>query len=164
MLYATMLLSVCLWGMTHRPSASTERNERSATLTRPVLIVPVRLKDLGTTTVQKEWEVPFLVQNRGSHRLVINQVQEECGCLDRDRGTLVVPAHGSAEVTLRIDSRFAFGPVEVIAGFTCNDPLATHFNLIVRMNVNVPESPPTSCRTGTPEVAEGTLFITRHAP
>jgi hypothetical protein len=99
------------------------------------------IRELGHTSIQKEWRVPFQIRNSGTRRLVINETDPDCGCGNRSLRTILVPSGETAELTVTLDTRFAAGPIEAIAAFTTNDPARPRFNLIVRARVDAASLP-----------------------
>jgi hypothetical protein len=108
---------------------------------RASLSLRTDIRDLGRTSIQKEWRVPFQIQNSGTRRLVINEVSRDCGCGNRSARTILVPPGEIAELTVTLDTRFAAGPIETIAAFTTSDPTRPRFNLIVRARFDAASLP-----------------------
>jgi hypothetical protein len=99
------------------------------------------IRELGHTSIQKEWRVPFQIRNSGTRRLVINEADPDCACGNRSLRTILVPSGETAELTVTLDTRFAAGPSEAVATFTTNDPARPRFNLIVRARVDAASLP-----------------------
>ena len=137
-----LLASVVLWlpllagGVYFFPRASC--GAPSAGRTARCVVEPIR--DLGHTTVQKEWEIVFRVRNDGTRRLVLNELESAC-CGDRARRTILVPPGTTAEVTVTLDTCFASGPIEATATFTTSDPAHPSLNLTVRAWVDAADVP-----------------------
>jgi hypothetical protein len=103
---------------------------------RASLSLRTDIRDLGHTSIQKEWRVSFQIRNSGTRRLIINEASRDCGCGNRSARTILVPPGETAELTVTLDTRFAAGPIETIAAFTTSDPARPRFNLIVRARVD----------------------------
>ena len=89
-------------------------------------------RDLGHTTIRKKWGLVFQVQNTGTRRLVLNELDPHCACDDRIRRTIVVPPGKIASVGLTLDTRFTSGPTEVSMSLITNDPAHPRVNLVAR--------------------------------
>lgn len=87
--------------------------------------------DLGSTSVQKEWSVPFQVCNSGKIRLVINKVDTAC-CGDSAQETIIIPPGKTVEVAVNLDTRFTTGSVENTASFTTSAPDCPRLDLTVQ--------------------------------
>jgi hypothetical protein len=108
------------------------------------LLVESPIHDLGDVSQQKEWPVRFLLRNRGRERLVVNELDTACSCGERLKRTIIIPARGTAEVTVILDTRHHSGPVEASSTFTSSDPATPRFQLIARAHVTpvTPAGPP----------------------
>jgi len=115
-----------------------------------ILSVPGTTRDLGHTTDRKRWHVAFPARNAGRRRLVISEIDLECGCGDRTRRTFIIPPGASADLIVPLDTRFAAGPTEAIAAFTSNDPSRPRFHLTVRATVDAAGLPEPSLATAKP--------------
>ena len=98
---------------------------------RASLLVSENVRDFGRTSFRKEWAVAFQVHNAGTRRLVLNETNGACACRTATR-TTIIPAGGSADLNITLDTRFTVGPAETVASFTTNDPDHPHLHLIVR--------------------------------
>ncbi len=96
------------------------------------LVLSKDVRDLGQTSIQGEQRVSFLVRNAGTRRLVLNELDRECGCGKDVVRTILVAPGTTVEVNVPFDTRTATGPVENIASFTTNDPTQPRFDLTVR--------------------------------
>lgn len=137
---AAAALIPCLWGLTLLSSAGTQTAEFHHQSGRAILSFSNPIHDLGRTAVRKEWEIPFVLRNRGTRRLVINELDPVCNCGNRTRRTLTIPPGGSAQVTVTLDTRHASGAIEAIGVFTCNDLSASSFQLVARAFVDTAEA------------------------
>lgn len=88
-------------------------------------------RDLGRTSVRKEWKVDFPVRNTGTRRLVLNEVNSDCDCGAGLGRTTIIPPGETRDVTLTLDTRLASGPIEATANFTTSDPALPVLNLTV---------------------------------
>jgi hypothetical protein len=101
----------------------------------PSMLLPDKVRDFGQTSLQEQLQVSFPIHNAGNRRLVLNEFNLECDCVDRARGSILIPAGETAEVKVLLDTRFAFGQVENSIRFTTNDPAQPQIVLTVRANV-----------------------------
>lgn len=116
--------------------ARTSRNGDSRSKSRVYVSEPVR--DLGRTSVRKVWEVAFPIQNHGTRRLLINELDLCCG-VNRVSRTFLIPPGETADVTVKLDSRSASGPIESTTRFSTNDPAHPTLELTVRAWVGTAE-------------------------
>jgi hypothetical protein len=96
------------------------------------LVMSDRVRDLGPTSIREERGVSFPIRNAGTRRLVLNELDQQCGCGDRVQRTILVAPGETVEVNVPLDTRFATGAVENSASFTTNDPAHPRFKLTVR--------------------------------
>ena len=99
---------------------------------QPVLAVSNPVQDLGQTTVNRELNACFALRNIGTRRLVINRMNPGCACSNSLEPPIIIPPGGVAEVTVKLDTRFVFGPVEASNDYSCNDRSASRFRLTAR--------------------------------
>jgi len=92
--------------------------------------------DLGNLDGRQKWIADFKIRNTGHRRLVINQVDVNCGCGIKILRTFVVPPGESKDIPVTLDSRFGDGAIETIASYRSNDPNQPKFNLIARGHVD----------------------------
>jgi hypothetical protein len=116
------------------------------------------IHDLGHTALQQEWRVPFQIRNFGTRRLVINEIDLECGCRDPIRRTILVPPGETVEANVTLDTRFAAGPIEKTASFTTSDPTHPRFELTVRAWVDAAETTP---HPRSPDLNEASILISQ---
>lgn len=111
-------------------------SSQSADQRQPELNVSESIRDLGILDRRQRWIVDFQVRNTGHRRLVINQVDVDCGCGIKILRTFVVPVGESKDLPVSLDSRFADGKIETIASYRSNDPDRPKFNLIARGRID----------------------------
>jgi len=87
--------------------------------------------EIGRTSLRKKWRVPFQIGNSGKKRLVINKIDATC-CGDSTSETITIPPGETVEVTVDLDTRFAYGVIENVATFTTSDPECPRFDLTAR--------------------------------
>ena len=104
-----------------------------------VLYVANPIVELGVLSPGEVREIALPIVNKGSRRLVLNEVDSGCQCGDRIRRTILIPPGATEEVIVGIDTRFATGAIEASTSFTTNDPAQPRFDLIVRAWVPVSE-------------------------
>jgi hypothetical protein len=105
--------------------------QNQETEAKPSLRMSNDVCEIGTTSIRKSWRVPFQIGNSGHKRLVINKVDAAC-CGDSSQETIVIPPGETAEVSVSLDTRIAFGAVENVVSFTTSDPDCPRLNLTVR--------------------------------
>jgi hypothetical protein len=110
---------------------------------RASLSLRTDIRDLGHTSIQKERRVSFQIRNSGTRRLVINEASHDCGCANRSARTILIPPGEIGELTVTLDTRFVFGPIETVASFLTNDPVRPRFNLTARARVDAAGVPKT---------------------
>ena len=134
----------------------TSHGTSSAARTAKCVAEPIR--DLGNTTLEKQWKIVFPIRNDGARRLVLNELEHECNCKDHARRVILVRPGATAEVTVTLDTRFASGPIEATTSFATNDPARPSLNLTVRACVDVAEAPR---RSGADDDAQSSILIRR---
>jgi len=87
-------------------------------------------------------QVPFLVKNVGSRRLVIRRLNEQCHCSETAVSPIIIPPGGSSNVWLTLDYRAATRNVPISGVFSCNDPTTPRFQLTVLARVPQGDHPP----------------------
>ena len=102
---------------------------------RARLSVPVTAYDLGHTRTAKQWQVAFPVRNLGTRRLVLNQLDQACGCGDRVLRTIVIAPDGTTDLSLQLDTRSGVGRMESVACYATNDPLCPRLELKVQATI-----------------------------
>jgi len=114
---------------------------------QPTLRIAETVRDLGQTTERKQWNVSFSIHNVGNTRLVMNELDLECGCGDKIKQTILIPPGETAEVTVPLDSRFKSGKIENSASFLTSDPSQPKVTLTAKAFVAAPipsQAPDTS--------------------
>jgi len=109
-----------------------------------VVYLPQRQLDLGSVTFQEERDIKFEVVNMGKRRLVINEIDSDCGCGEPVRRTVVIPSGEVGHLSVGIDTRFAIGEIRKQTSFTTNDPVQPRFELLVKASVQPTENPHSS--------------------
>ncbi len=85
----------------------------------PKLYVPVSTLELGCIDNQECREAKFAISNRGSQRLVLNQV--DCGCDNSSQKTIVVAPNSSGCVCINIQPEIDNAHVQKMVRFSTND-------------------------------------------
>lgn len=96
------------------------------------VLIPDPVQNLGQVSDRKQWQIMFPVQNCGNVRLVLNELDLECGCGDKSKQTMLVAPGTTMEIAVPFDTRFAAGSVENCVSFTTNDPAQPRVTLTVR--------------------------------
>lgn len=96
------------------------------------LVLFHNVRELGRTSIREECRVSFPIHNAGRRRLVLNELDQECGCGDQTLNTILVAPGETVEVYVPLDTRFSTGLVENHASFTSNDPAHPRFDLTAR--------------------------------
>jgi hypothetical protein len=95
-------------------------------------------QDLGVVPAGEILPVAFAVRNPGSRRLVLSPA----GCLScahsRGLDPVIVPAGGSAEVIVTLDTTGLSGPVQQVDRYTTSDPQRAQVEFVVTAQVVVP--------------------------
>ena len=98
---------------------------------------PVR--DLGRTACESELLVVFPIRNRGTRRLVVNELDIGFCCSDRVRRTFLVSPGETAQVVVTLDPSGKSGPVQTVANSTTNDRAQPRFSLTVKAQIDAPK-------------------------
>ena len=130
----TWLLVVC-FAIAPCDFAASPSQQHAAPAAPAKLFVSETLHDLGEITDHRELDVRFVLRNVGGQRLVINELDSGCACSNARQPTVIIPPEGSAEVAVKLDTRFISGRAETKAAFACNDPATPQFTLIARAYV-----------------------------
>jgi hypothetical protein len=127
------LLCLCLVIAGHvnrkRRLGETECGEKAS------LQIDDHIRYLGQIACGSEHLVPFRVHNIGGRRLVINEVDTECGCGRASGRTILIPPQASVDVHVTLHASHIAGPIERVANFTTNAPSKSRFQLAVRARV-----------------------------
>jgi hypothetical protein len=91
--------------------------------------------DLGSLSQSSLHKATFLIENRGTRRLVLNELG--CGCGETVRDAILIPPRQSEEVTIGLDTQFAWGEIEKKVQFSTNDVAQPQIELTVRAQVVV---------------------------
>lgn len=120
LLYGGLLALFVLSG-----TASIHRDWLESALAKknqPTLRIAEPIRDLGQITERKQWSISFSIHNVGNRRLVLSELDVECGCGDKIKRTILVPPGEMTEVTVPLDSRSSSGEIENSASFLTSDP------------------------------------------
>jgi len=127
---------------THRRSLSTAAAlvamlfaGGSMAAAEPQLVVPEKLKDMGTVAQGEILEVEFELVNEGDETLEIRAVRPTCGCTvaDYDRE---VPAGKSGFVKAKLDTGDFSGPISKSILIMTNDPEEPTVTVVIKTTVH----------------------------
>lgn len=96
-----------------------------------IMLLPKRRLDLGAVTYREKREFRFCVVNKGNRRLVINEIDSDCGCGEPVRRAVLIPPGEVEQLTVSLDTRFATGEIQKLAEYTTNDPTQPRLELLV---------------------------------
>ncbi len=116
-------------------TASQQRLTRSPALRseqQAAIAITTTTQDVGFIGDHKILTTKFSVRNIGSRRLVLNEVDADCGCGNPVLDTILIPPGEWGELNVSLDTRFAKGLVEKTASFTTSDPERPRMYLTVR--------------------------------
>lgn len=113
---------------------------------RADLAIGSTVHHLGLIGDRDAWQVRFPVRNIGARRLVLNEIDSECGCGDRMLRTMVVDPGEIVNLIVRLHPRSASEAVEKTVCFTTNDP--RHPRLDLTVSAMVAASPPEGSSVG----------------
>lgn len=85
--------------------------------------------DLGELSPSELRDVSFLIENKGTRRLILNHVG--CGCGEPKRYPILVQAGKTNNVMVHFEANQEFGPMERIVSFTTNDEAKPRVDLTV---------------------------------
>lgn len=101
--------------------AITHRSYRQSTITEkhPEAFVSNSRLDLGVVRPSETREVAFSIENKGRHRLILNEIG--CGCGTPARPTIVVPPGQTRDIPVSLDLMMNLGAFEKKVTFSTND-------------------------------------------
>lgn len=99
---------------------------------RATVLIPEPVQTLGQISDRKQWQIIFPVRNSGDMRLVLNELDLDCGCGNKTKRSVLVPPGKTTKISVLLDTRFAAGSVENCVSFTTNDPTQPRVTLTVR--------------------------------
>ena len=101
----------------------------------PQLVVPEKLKDMGTVAQGEILEVNFELVNEGDETLEVRAVRPTCGCTvsDYDRE---VPAGKSGFVKAKLDTGDFSGPISKSILIMTNDPEEPTVTVVIKTTVH----------------------------
>ena len=88
--------------------------------------------DLGSLLPDELREVPFSIENKGLRRLVLNEIDRECGCGMGLQSMILIPPGSTSEVVVSVNTRFQTGAITTSTIFTTNDPIQPRICLTVK--------------------------------
>jgi hypothetical protein len=101
----------------------------------PKLVVPEKIKDVGTVAQGDVVEVDFALVNEGDETLEIKAVRPTCGCTvaDFDRQ---IPAGKTGYVKAKLETRDFSGPISKSVLIMTNDPSEPTVTVVIKTNVH----------------------------
>jgi Protein of unknown function (DUF1573) len=96
---------------------------------RPVMHISDCTVNLGEISPSEFRDVSFLIENKGTRRLVLNHFT--CGCGEPKRYPILVQAGKTNNVTVHFEANQEFGPMEQTVSFTTNDEAKPRVDLTV---------------------------------
>jgi hypothetical protein len=136
--------SVCLPGFGGIPTADDTAFQDPGVRGQATVYISEPIQDFGHTVIRKKWDVVFQIQNTGTRRLVLNELNPDCACDDRVGRAIVVPPSETASVVLSLDTRFSSGPAEASLSLMTNDPAHPRIKLVAQAWVDAAEASPYS--------------------
>lgn len=122
-----VMLACCLIGL-HWRAAITSIEGRPP---RVELSIGNQVHHLGQIDDRQEWRIQFPVRNAGTRRLVLNELDRDCGCEDQILETTVLQPGETGHLVVRLNPRSATGNVQSEACFATNDPALPRLELTV---------------------------------
>lgn len=101
----------------------------------PKLVVPEKIKDVGTVAQGDVVEVDFALVNEGDETLEIKAVRPTCGCTvaDFDRQ---IPAGKTGHVKAKLETRDFSGPISKSILIMTNDPTEPTVTVVIKTTVH----------------------------
>jgi hypothetical protein len=89
---------------------------------------------LGVVRPFETREIAFLIENKGLHRLILNEIS--CGCGSPVRPAIVVPSGQTKDIPVSLDVGMDSGKIEKKVSFATNDTVHPRIDLTVVAKVN----------------------------
>jgi hypothetical protein len=121
---------------------------RPVSIASPCLELPESIRDLGMIPAERVQSVDFVATNRGTRRLVLNEVNKNCRCSGFGIGTVIVPAGESRTITVTLDPRYESGPVRKLVNMASSDPACPRFQMVVLAQVQAAATSAAATDTG----------------
>lgn len=101
----------------------------------PKLVVPEKIKDMGTVAQGEVVDVEFALVNEGDETLEIKAVRPTCGCTvaDFDRE---IPAGKTGYVKAKLETRDFSGPISKSILIMTSDPAEPTVTVVIKTNVH----------------------------
>ncbi|HEX7447199.1 MAG TPA: DUF1573 domain-containing protein [Pirellulales bacterium] len=91
--------------------------------------------DLGAVPAGQLLMARFPVENRGTRRLVLTQLDGSCDCIRGDRAEIVVGAGEASDIRVKLATEELSGPMQLDLRYATNDPGLPTFALRVLADV-----------------------------
>lgn len=88
----------------------------------PHAVLATATCDLGAVRPGGMLTARFPIENRGTRRLILTELDRSCDCVRGDRPEIVVGPSRSAEIGVRFDTEELAGPVQLEIRYSTNDP------------------------------------------
>ena len=99
------------------------------TASRPLVHIRNCKVDLGQISQNANRDVSFAIENKGTRRLVLNEVG--CGCGEPSRNTIVIQSGKAENVSVHVESQQELGDIERTLSFATNDESQPRIDLTV---------------------------------
>lgn len=101
----------------------------------PKMVVPEKVKDMGTVAQGEQLDVAFKLVNEGDEPLVIKAVRPTCGCTVADYDREIAPGK-TGEVRATLDTSEFSGPISKSILIMTNDPETPTMTAVIKTVVH----------------------------
>jgi len=100
----------------------------------PKMVVPEKIKDMGTVAQGAVVDITFAISNEGTEPLQIKAVRPTCGCTVADYDKEIA-AGGTGAVKAKLDTKDFSGPISKSILIMTNDPTEPTLSVVIKANV-----------------------------
>ena len=100
----------------------------------PKMVVPEKVKDMGTVAQGAVVDIDFVISNEGTEALQIKAVRPTCGCTVADYDK-EIPAGGRGAVKAKLDTKDFSGPISKSILIMTNDPTEPTVSVVIKADV-----------------------------
>jgi hypothetical protein len=123
---AAMVIAACLLAL---PVGAQEGGAAG-----PRMVVPQKIKDMGTVAQGEVVEVDFEILNEGNLPLLVKAVRPTCGCTVADYDKEIAAGESGA-VKAKLDTKDFSGPISKSILIMTNDPQDPTVSVVIKTNV-----------------------------
>jgi len=109
---------------------------KSDSLTVSAVHLPRQHLDLGQVAQDEQHDLVSNVENRGTRRLVINQINTDCGCGEPIAESILILPGETGQLWVHFETQSATGLIRRAVQYTTNDPCCPRFELLITASVD----------------------------